>query len=202
MTRPAWSTCQIVRAVSSPHRSSCRRRCWPSAHPARRAGHRPAPGRACRCRCRTGSRPGRPTAPTPPRRKPFPDLLQLLGEFRLGRALPVPPLPVLGEHRPPRLPAGETSIPKSSSITGRSGCRTDSRASPLTRGPFGGRPGFRGPAGGRGPRPEAGGRRPEAGCVTFVMILVRASVRHRRSLSSCVLAGERAGNRVRTGLPR
>jgi hypothetical protein len=33
-------------------------------------------------------------------RQPFPDLVQL----GLGRALPVPALPVLGEYRPPRIP--------------------------------------------------------------------------------------------------
>jgi hypothetical protein len=59
---------------------------------------------------------------------------------------------------------GYTSIPKSSSITGRSGCRTDSRASPLTRGAprlsrSRGRP----------------GSWPEADCVTSVLILVRVS---------------------------
>src|SRR5208283_2557402 len=63
---------------------------------------------------------------------------------------------------------GYTTIPDPSSTTGRSGCRADSRASPLTRGPPGGRPALRGPAGGRVPRLRAG-------CVTSVLILVRAS---------------------------
>ena len=37
-------------------------------------------------------------------RQPLGDLLQLGGQLRLGRALPVLALPVLGEGRPPRLP--------------------------------------------------------------------------------------------------
>ena len=104
-------------------------------------------------------------------RQPLGDLLQLGGQLRLGRALPVPALPVLGEDRPPRLPVrlrGYTTIPNPSSITGRSGCRADSRASPLMRGPPGGRLACRGPAGNRDPRFGAG-------CVTSVLILVRAS---------------------------
>ena len=42
--------------------------------------------------------------------KPLPDLLQLGGQLRLGRALPELPLPVLGEHRPPRLPGGPRRV--------------------------------------------------------------------------------------------
>ena len=36
--------------------------------------------------------------------QPLGDLLQLGGQLRLGHGLPVPPPPVLGEHRPSRLP--------------------------------------------------------------------------------------------------
>ena len=38
--------------------------------------------------------------------EPFGDLLQLGGQLGLSRALPEPALAVLGEHRPPWLPAG------------------------------------------------------------------------------------------------
>jgi hypothetical protein len=48
------------------------------------------------------------------------------------------------------------------SITGRSASRTDSRSSPVTRGPLGDRPAFRGLAGGRDARPDAG-------CVSSVL---------------------------------
>src|SRR5450755_4685365 len=71
-------------------------------------------------------------------------------------------------HGSPSASGGYTTIPDPSSITGRSGCRADSRASPLTQGPPGGRPACRGPAGDRDPRLRAG-------CVTSVLILVRAS---------------------------
>ena len=55
----------------------------------------------------------------------------------------------------PSVSGGYTRIPKSSSIAGRSVLRTDSRASPLTRGPLGGRPGYAVPraAGTPGRRP-------------------------------------------------
>lgn len=49
------------------------------------------------------------------------------------------------------------------------------------------------------PRPPAGGRL----CYFCVDLGPRGrELRHGTSLSSCVLAGERAGNLVRTGLPR
>lgn len=51
---------------------------------------------------------------------------------------------------------GYTVIPCSVSITGRSVWRTDSRASPVTRGPFGERPVLNGLAGGLDARRDAG----------------------------------------------
>jgi hypothetical protein len=61
--------------------------------------------------------------------KPFLDLLQLFGELRLCGALPVLPLPVLGEHRPPRLPAGLRRVHQNPEVqldhrTGRLGGRS------------------------------------------------------------------------------
>ena len=53
-------------------------------------------------------------------REPLGDLLQLGGQLRLGRALPVPPLAVLGADRPPRpgsSRAGYTMMPYPSSMT-------------------------------------------------------------------------------------
>jgi len=88
-----------------PTAARCRRRCWPSTHPAPRAARWPAPGRACRCR-RPGSRRDRPTARIPQPGSPA-------GRAARGprpASAPSPAAGLLGtRHRSPPLPARRSS---------------------------------------------------------------------------------------------